>query len=461
MKVIYALIVIPLTLVGLIVLRKISTQQPIGSFSILTISALLCLSLLAFFSLLLYRQKKWQTVDNIWLAVASSILTYVVVDLVTGYLLIKPLSPPLVRDQHVHHKLQPNTFSRFQTRDFDYIQRVNNIGLRGRNIDLVKKPTTYRILMLGDSFTMGKGVEDHETFSAVLEQSLSTNKVKIHGKTVQVINAGINSYSPILSFLQLKTELGQLKPDLVVLNFDMSDLIQETAYRNAATYGTDGEIIGVDGDNPSTWLELFGVAPKPKRKEFKDRFTVLRTEIRRWINRHLYITRLLFSYLDWQHKESTEITIENTVALRNMYLLRHTLAKDEADRKEQWQKVFDSLLKVKRYCDDHGMDFLLTVYPWGHQVNRKEWIIGRSGFIPDGSLISDESIRTIEDFAAANKLELLNVFPAFRQYNGAVPLYFNYDMHWTPQGHRLMARELEQFLIGKYVEIPYGHITSR
>jgi hypothetical protein len=32
-----------------------------------------------------------------------------VVDLGAGYLFIKPLSPPLVPDQYVHHKMLPNT----------------------------------------------------------------------------------------------------------------------------------------------------------------------------------------------------------------------------------------------------------------------------------------------------------------------------------------------------------------
>jgi hypothetical protein len=103
-----------------------------------------------------------------------------------GYLLIKPLSPPLVPDDYVHRKMKPNTFSRFKTNEFDYIQRVNNIGLRGHNVDMVKGLNIYRILMLGDSLTMGKGVQDDETFSSILEESLRSKKLKIKGKTVQV-----------------------------------------------------------------------------------------------------------------------------------------------------------------------------------------------------------------------------------------------------------------------------------
>jgi lysophospholipase L1-like esterase len=314
---------------------------------------------------------------------------------------------------------------------------------------VVKDPNIYRILMLGDSFTMGKGVQDDETFSSILEESLKSKKLKIKGKTVQVLNAGVNSYAPIISFLQLKKQLWKLEPDLVVLNLDMSDLIQELAYRNAANYGDDGEIIGVSGASPTTWLWFLGALP-PKEdedKESKIRSAAITLEIRRWINRHLFITRLLSLWIDGVFKESEEITIDNTVTLRYGNLLKHTLAADESDIKEQWEKVFDSIKKIKKYCDDHDIDFLLTIYPWAHQVNDKEWASGRKDFIPDNSSISDRSIYTILDLAEKENIKILNVFRSFRSYNDTAPLYFNHDMHWTPKGHQLMAEELEQFLI--------------
>ena len=90
-------------------------------------------------------------------------------------------------------------------------------------------------------------MSDDHTFSFLLEEFLNGKNTTHKGKNFEVLNAGVNSYTPILSFIQLKTIARQLEPDLVVLNLDMGDLIQEVAYRNAATYGADGEITGVDG----------------------------------------------------------------------------------------------------------------------------------------------------------------------------------------------------------------------
>ena len=340
----------------------------------------------------------------------------------------------MIPDQFLHHKLEPSTYWELRTREYDYVQRVNTIGLRGSDIQLRKKPDTYRILMLGDSFTMGRGVSDDHTFSALLEESLNGKTRTLDGKNFEVLNAGVDSYTPLLSFIQLTKIASPLEPDLVVLNLDMSDLLQEVGYRNAATLGADGEIAGVDGREEEVEKEGFSPA----------------TAVRHWVDQNLYVTRLILFYLDEWAEDSDESTIRNTVVLANPELLRHTLSEDEADRREQWQNIFDSILKIKKYCEDEDMSFLLTLYPWGHQVNETEWVPGRRRFIPDGAVVSDKSVHRVEDFAATVNIEVLSVFPAFRSYDGESPLYFKYDPHWTATGHKLMAREFERFIEATY-----------
>jgi len=128
--------------------------------------------------------------------------TFVVVDLVAGALLVKPLSPALSPDKLRDHKLVPNTDSRFEQPDFSYIQHVNNLGIRGKDSSFKKPSGHYRVLMLGDSFTMGKGVEDDQTFSALMQVSL--NRRKACGDVAfEVLNGGVDSYAPVLSYLQL------------------------------------------------------------------------------------------------------------------------------------------------------------------------------------------------------------------------------------------------------------------
>ena len=438
-KLMVAFFVAPLLPLGLLLGDKIAHGEPIGPSAALIMAVLGAVSLLSLISLLLYRTQAKQAVQNAWLAVGATLLAYAVCDLATGYFLIKPLSARRIPDEYVHHKLQPNTYARFNTADYDYVQRVNNLGLRGPDIDPAKKAGSYRILMLGDSFTMGLGVEDDQTFSALLEKSLRARSLKAHGKAIEVLNAGVGSYAPILSLFQLTRDVGKLDPDLVVLNLDMSDLEQETGYRSEAWFGPTGEIIGVNGGEEAT----------PAAS--------LSTRVRGWIYRHLYLTRVLVVYLDelTGATDAAEPTVENTVNVMTKTVLMHTLAEDSVvDRTREWRNIFDSILRIRDYCKAHHFKFLMTLYPWGHQVNDREWVPGRRQFVPPGAAISDRSIVRLHQFCRENSIEVLDVFPAFRAYRGAALLYYKHDMHWTPQGHRLMAQQLEQYLVRTHVVTP-------
>lgn len=419
----------------------------LGPASVAIGSLLLLFTLLSAVSLIAYGTDKKETIIRTWMMAASALLTYAIADLALGYFLIPRLSPPMLKDEIVHHKLTPNSSSLFRSRDYNYIQSVNRFGLRGSTIAELKPPNTYRILMLGDSFTMGKGVGDDLTFASLLEAGSNTSTQANHGKKTQVLNAGVDSYAPILSFLQLKEIAPTFRPDMVILNLDMSDLMQETAYRNIARYAADGQILGVSpytskrnsvGGESRENTVWFGQADV-------DDFSVA---ARDWVDGNLYITRLILLLAQRSRSNASDVNVDvrGMVNLASFELLRHTLAEDKEDRSEQWRKIFASIANIKSYCDAHQMTFLLTIYPWGHQVNDKEWIPGRENFVANDALISDKSISLIEDFASANSIALFNAFPAFRAYRGERPLYFRYDIHWTPAGHELMARELQRFL---------------
>ena len=133
----------------------------------------------------------------------------------------------------LHHELKP--LQRITQLDPDTRQPLklatNSFGLRGTEIQVPMPPGVYRIVCLGDERTFGTHVPDGETFCSQLQTLLQArSRVKI-----EVINAGVPDYCPLLSCLQFKHKLLGFQPDLVILNFDMSDVADDYRYRRLAT----------------------------------------------------------------------------------------------------------------------------------------------------------------------------------------------------------------------------------
>lgn len=386
-------------------------------------TAFVVLTLLAYLSGTKFRP----LVANLLLGITATAVTYLAVDLVAGRLMIVRLSPPLVPDPYRHHALVPDSYAELRQRDFQYIQRVNGFGLRGQETTVEKPPGTRRILMLGDSFTMGKGVEDDQTFSVLVERSLQSTFTACGGGDIEVLNAGVDSYTPLLSYIQFSRELMRFAPDLVILNLDHSDLVQEQAYRQQATRDAQGQIIAV----PQVW-----------HRSVYERFLS-------WTSRNLYLTRMLLVYVN-RAMSHNEITVRRVVNEFGREYFAHTLEGD-VDRTTQWDDIFESISRIRQLAESIQADFALATYPWAHQLEGAGWAAGRREFMKDGEKTSNLTRDTIRHRSELLGIDLLETLPAFQAYAGPGPLYFDYDPHWTPTGHQIMAAALTRHIIEHHV----------
>lgn len=129
----------------------------------------------------------------------------------------------------MHHRLKP--LARVAAINPDSGESIeiqtNSSGLRGDEVAVPKPPGVFRVVMLGDESTLAPEIVQAQTFSAQL-QTLLQEHTKLR---VEVINAGVDGYCPLLSYLQVKHSLLALEPDLFVLNFDMSDVADDHQYR--------------------------------------------------------------------------------------------------------------------------------------------------------------------------------------------------------------------------------------
>lgn len=98
--------------------------------------------------------------------------------------------------------------------------QTNSDGFRDYEYPKKKAPGTYRIVMLGDSITLGWGVAFEDTFSKRIEKKLN----EMAGDTkFEVINTGIGNYNTFMELELLKSKGVKYDPDLIVLNYYIND----------------------------------------------------------------------------------------------------------------------------------------------------------------------------------------------------------------------------------------------
>jgi lysophospholipase L1-like esterase len=109
---------------------------------------------------------------------------------------------------------EPGQEGIFETPQFRTVVRINEDGLRDRPHSYKRQNNIERIVVLGDSFAWGYGVEESERFSQQLEKSLN----------VEVINAGVSGYSTDQELLWYRNEGIKYDTDLVILELAGNDV---------------------------------------------------------------------------------------------------------------------------------------------------------------------------------------------------------------------------------------------
>ncbi len=163
----------------------------------------------------------------------------------------------------------------------------NRFGLREAEFEIPKPAGTVRIVLLGDSFVHGYGVEREQRLGVHLQRWIAENARK-NGSKLEVLHIGLPSWNIRAESAYLRRSLSLLGPDLVVHVLICNDL-DDTAsvrgfgvmanftsqHRTRANALTDSELpLRIGGKKP-------GLLPYGLDHESRSRYAAARADLER------------------------------------------------------------------------------------------------------------------------------------------------------------------------------------
>jgi lysophospholipase L1-like esterase len=301
-------------------------------------------------------------------------------------------------------RLKPNMQFTETNPEFSVTYSTNAEGFRDQSIYLNKEKDTakIRILALGDSFTFGVGSEYEDTWLAKLEKEL-----KIHGKSIEIIKAGVPAYNQFLEYYLMVDVIGLYKPDYVFVGFLPNDLFENKPL-----------------DEVSAPTNLM-----PATEAGGDR--KIRQAARAW--RTDYQTFELVKRLMLRIDEIYIRIYERTDRIEFFKHIDHL----EPKAKRQYEVTAELFRGIKLVCDANKAGLVVISIPQQYQVLKNDQS-------------KDVDIYSIDKYFSKKASESgyvwITSLPEFKEQAKNQAQYYRVDGHLTPFGNTVLANAvIKQF----------------
>jgi len=306
-----------------------------------------------------------------------------------------------VRDAALGWRALPNRSVVHKAPGHDVIVTTNSRGFRDIEHG-PKKPGVPRVIVLGDSFPLGYGVEDDENFVCYLREEVPK---------VEFVNLGVTAYDLRRAHTMLRAIGLGYEPDLVLLSVCQNDICmpEETAY-------------------------LLTSKPRPPYDGIKatlDKHCYVYAAVRTAVSRSRALSLWLVDLGIKQPLGGYEDLDRN---------VRTALREYPSHLQRTWDLMCAELTAIKKTCDGSGIPLVVAAVPAREAVEPDVRRHGLAYYKYD-----EQDFDHDKPYAAlgalCRELDVAYVCPleAFRRGKG---LYSRWDIHFSPKGHRLFAKAI-------------------
>ena len=271
--------------------------------------------------------------------------------------------------------------------EFTHRRVASSIGLTDGELPAAKRSGEYRIVALGDSFTEGVGTPADGTWVRVMQRALAARYPRI---AVTTYNAGVSGSDPINEFVLLKEKLLPLRPDLVIVATNASDVNDTVMRGGRERFLPDGRVRYREGP---AWEPVYAAS---------------------------YVARM----------------VAHNVLGYNRVLIRHAnMAEESASAVATLAATFDDF---ERLCRAEGIGLLVAMHPVLNEA-------ASGAYDPSFAQLA----RALRERPNINVVDVLGEFSRDGTITtqNAAEFYWKRDLHHNPRGYDALGNVIARRVI--------------
>ncbi|HET9358467.1 MAG TPA: SGNH/GDSL hydrolase family protein [Vicinamibacterales bacterium] len=346
-------------------------------------------------------------------------------------------------DPELGWRLKPGTYTVKAPQAFrTHVVSINQMGLREAHTTPRRTPLVRRVVVLGDSFTFGQGVDDETLFTTQLERRLNEPQADTR---YEVINAGVPGYGTGQEWLLTRRLMDRgVVGHVYVLNLFTNDLLDNlrldygSRMTNPVQPGFTLDETGrlIFSGRPQKILREGSNLVAAQQRPTSMLFSVLQVRLRSLAQTRPGVVRLArtlgFDVTVPRLPGVISAWYDDEVLQKGVPLMKALLAEIDATVKRRNAVLLVSLIPspMQVYKDAYG-EILRASFPDDPMAK---------GFLQD----PNRAQRLVRSMCQELNVPFLDVYDVFAASNQS--LYVPVDGHFNEAGHELYAESLERFV---------------
>jgi hypothetical protein len=317
--------------------------------------------------------------------------------------------PSLAPDAAVGWKLAPSQTTRLRWQSYDYTMKSNALGFPAPEVPASKPAGVTRIMVTGNAFTSGDGIEPDRVWPRLLERELTAQH-----EPAQVLNFGITGHGPNQFAAVIRTYAPVVNPDVIIVEMFTKEyddvLVDDASLRTSIGFGNPSPV-GLRAQLEAAQLATY------VRNELNDR-------VRTALHRPLGTTGAFLSNVPAFDLQRPDLP-------RARALVAERLAEIQTDAARLNAKLFVVMVPASvQVCDAADLPY----YPKGVFENTARYDL-------------DLPQRMTREITSQLGITFLDLRDALK--TGSCP-YWKTNMHWTDEGQRRASEAIAKLILGSH-----------